>query len=156
MSKHRHYVASILIMLFFSSSSSGQAATSQESTANETRAQKYSLVLDLESLNAEASKLSAPLARASAKTEIANAAWTLKQAWAQDLLSDAYDLTLPEEKERTKLREQPLGTAPTEPTEMDLARIRIRYRILEVAKQDKDFAGRLSQKAGHECHWIIL
>lgn len=149
MAKHRPYVASILIILFLLSSSSGQSA-SEESIDNDTRAQKYSLILDLESLNAEASKITAPLARASAKTEIANAAWSLKQTWAQTLLSDAYDLTLPEEKERTKLREQPVGTAPTEPTEMDLARNRIRQRILEIAKQDKDFAERLSQKAGQE------
>src|SRR5262245_43550743 len=147
MTKHCTCVASILIILFCLSSSSGQSAKSQESTDNEARTQKYSLILDLESLNTEAAKIGAPLARASAKTEIANAAWALKQAWSKDLLSEAYDLTLPEEKERTKLREQPAGTAPTEPTETDLARNRVRQRILEIASRDKEFAGRLSQKA---------
>lgn len=150
MAKHRTCAASILIVLFCLSSSSGQSAKSQEGTDNEVRAQEYSLILDLESLNAEATKISAPLARAAAKTEIANAAWTLKPAWSRELLSDAYDLTLPEEKERTKLREQPAGTAPTEPTEIDLARNRIRQRILEIAGMDKEFAARLSQKAREE------
>ena len=137
-------------MLFCLSSSSGQSATAQQNPDTEARAQKYSLILDLQSLNAEASKVTAPLARASAKTEIANAAWTLKADWARDLLSDAYDLTLPDEKERTKLREQPVGTTPSEPTEMDLARNRIRQRIFEIARQDKDFAERLTQKVGQE------
>jgi hypothetical protein len=150
MAKNRPHVGLILIILLFLSSTRGQTVTSQESTDNVARAQKYSLILDLESLNTEASKISAPLARAAAKTEIANAAWMLKEAWAQDLLSDAYELTLPEEKERTQVREQPAGTAPSEPTELDLARYRIRQRILEIARQDKDFAARLTKKAGQE------
>jgi hypothetical protein len=150
MAKRHTYMTSILIMLFFLSSTSGQIAISQDSIDNEASAQKYSLILDLESLNTEASKIDAPLARASAKAEIAFAAWTIKQTWAQELLSDAYDLTLPEENERTRLREQPAGTAPAEPTETDLARNRVRQRILEIARQDKDFAERLSQKAGQK------
>lgn len=142
MPKLQHLI-SIFLVLFSTTSTQAQQPESIDP-------EKYSLLLNLESLNSEAAKLDAPLARATAKAEIANAVWKLKQSRAQELLSEAYDLTLPDEEERTKLRVRSMGATPTEPSEIDLARSRIRHRILQIASKDQEFATRLSKKAATE------
>lgn len=146
----RTYLSHVLILILFTSSGGLQTTASPQENGDAVAIRKSSLILDLESLNAEASKINAPLALASARVEIAGAMWLLNRARAQDLLLDAYELTLPEEKERMKLREQPAGAPPTEPTEKDIARIHIQQRILEIAGRDQGFAARLTQEAGRQ------
>lgn len=147
---HRSYLSPVLILIFLSSLGGSQSPTPQERNDNEVDIRKNSLILDLESLDTEASTINAPLARASARAEIASAMWVLNRARAQALLLDAYELSLPEEKERTKLRERPVGATPTEPTEKDIARSRIQQRILEIARRDQEFADRLTQETGRQ------
>jgi hypothetical protein len=107
--------------------------------------EKNWLISDLKSLEGEAAKLDKALSRASVKAEIADAAWSLDKEWAQNLLREAYELTLPGEEERNRLRSQPVGSAPKEPDETALARMRIRNRVLNIASRDSAFAGQLAQ-----------
>lgn len=104
---------------------------------------KLLLVNELQSLNAKSLKLDQPLARALAKAEIADAAWTLEREWAKGLLREAYELTFPDEDEQRKLREQPVGTEPTLLTGVARARSDVRFRILGIAGRDKKFGDQL-------------
>ena len=91
------------------------AAQSRENAAlaadSLTQAQN-ALRFDLQALEARAAKLSEPLAGARARAEIAAAAWALDADWAKRLLREAYELTLPPEAERARLRALPAGTRP--------------------------------------------
>jgi hypothetical protein len=115
-----------------------------EAAANdEVALKKIVLLSDLQALNDKADKLGTPVARALAKAEIADAAWTLDQAWAKKLLRDAYELTLPGEEEQTKLRNRAMGAPLSLPTGNEVARNRVRRRVLEIAGRSKAFAGEL-------------
>ena len=105
--------------------------------------QKLWLTSELQSLDAESQKLSEPLARASAKTEIAAAAWTLDQPWAEKLLREAYVLTLPNEAQ-AKLRVAQIGAPPALPTPVERAGNDLRSRVLAIAARDKNFADELA------------
>lgn len=118
---------------------------SNNSGLNDIALQRNSLTNLLRALAAEAAKLDNPLARSAAQAKVADAAWSLDQAWAQELLRDAYLLTLPTEEEQSKLRDQPVGASPVEPSETELARLNIRHRILNIAAHDRRFAQELSQ-----------
>ncbi|HEX8130243.1 MAG TPA: hypothetical protein VF527_14160 [Pyrinomonadaceae bacterium] len=120
---------------------------------------KNSLLADLQALEAESFKLEKPLALAVAKAEVAAAAWTLDETWAKKLLTEAYELTFPqEEEERAKLRNRPAGAAPIPPTGNDRARSETRNRVLQIAGRDRAFADslvRLSAKqlGAYEAHF---
>lgn len=103
------------------------------------------LLTELHGLETDAAKLDKPLAFAAAKAEIASAGWTLDQEWAKKLLREAYELTLPPEKEQAKLREKPVGAPPTLSTSGDWVRNSVRRRVLEIASRDKKFSDELIQ-----------
>ena len=71
--------------------------------------QKVALLSDVKTLAIEIPKLDSLLARALAKAEIADAAWTLDRNWAKRLLKDAYQLTYLPEEELRKIGPEPPG-----------------------------------------------
>lgn len=107
--------------------------------------QKLQLLGNLQNLETRSNYLSAPLARALAKAEIADAAWSFDKEWATKLLRDAYKLTLPDEDEQTSLKNKPAGSAPVPPAPEQRARRAIQSRILSVARRDTKFAQELAQ-----------
>lgn len=123
----------------------GQARPNTPSDTEQVALQKIYLMADLKALNEETSKLYTPLARASAKAEIADAAWTLDQGWAKALLREAYELSLPPVEERERQRSRPAGSDPIEPNKMDFARGRIRNRVLGIAQRDKSLVAQLTE-----------
>jgi hypothetical protein len=108
---------------------------------------KLGLLADLKALEAEGAKLDRPVARAYAIVAIADAAWYLDKAWSEKLLRDGYDLTLPDESERERLRNQPAGTNPAEPTEAAGAIMTVRNWAMRLASRDKAFFDKMSRYA---------
>lgn len=107
--------------------------------------EKSLLLFALQALETKAVNLDEPLARALGKAEIAAAAWKFDQAWAKRLLQEAYELTLPKEEERIRLRGKPVGAVPTLPSASDRARSDVRNRVLAIARRDKSFADKLAR-----------
>jgi hypothetical protein len=122
----------------------------QESEASTLAPQREALLLDLRALEAEAKELSKPVDAASAKAEIADAAWTLDREWAKKLLREATELTFPEEVDRKKVRERAVGARLQPPTPEDAARGMVRRRVLKVAARDKAFADELAELIARE------
>src|SRR5882757_4699203 len=83
-------------MTIFASPVFGQSNTSGSSD-DAMLNQRFALLSELQSLGARAKLLDAPLARALAQTEVADAAWFLDQEMAKKLLRDSFGLTLPSE-----------------------------------------------------------
>jgi tetratricopeptide (TPR) repeat protein len=106
--------------------------------------ERNSLLSDLQTLESRARKLE-PLPRASAKAEIADAAWTVDREWSKKLLREACELTFPDEEEQLKLRSRPMGSAPTSPSSNQIARNAIRNRVLQIASRDKALTDELTQ-----------
>lgn len=106
--------------------------------------QRLSLISEFQTLGARAEQLEKPLARASAKAEIADAAWTLDKDWSEKLLREAYQLTFPSEKAQAWLRQVPVG-AIVMPSASDTAGWVVRQRVLSVASRDGAFAKELVQ-----------
>ncbi len=119
-----------------------------EAEEAQSRALKVALLSDLQTLDAEAAKLDDAMARAAAKCEIADAAWTIDREWAKELLRAAYALTFPDEDEQKRLRERPAGTAPKPPTDEEQQRAEVQSRILAVAAWDKTLADDLVRSGG--------
>lgn len=109
--------------------------------------QRLALLSDLQGLTARAKQLEKPLARATAETEIADAAWALDRELAKELLRDAYALTFPEEAEQERLRKVPVGAQPQMPSPLANARSAIRRAVLKIASRDKAFANELARSA---------
>lgn len=116
----------------------------------ETMQRQNALRFDLQALEAEALKLVPPLAQARARVEIADAAWTIDREWAKKLLRDAYMLTFPEEKERERLRSQPIEAKLTPPAGLDWPRSEMRERVFAVAGREKAFADELTSFGARE------
>lgn len=131
-------------VLLFSVSSPGQLKESKQSDEEFAMA-KASLVSDLQILEARARRLDKPLSRALAEAEIADAAWAHDGGWAQGLLREAYELTLPGEEERAKWRRIPIGSPPVLSGPARRARAMVGGRILQVASRDKGFATELGR-----------
>jgi len=143
-------IASILLFSTFLS-------YSQEAVDNEAAMRRLSLVSDLQSLLARARQLDKPLEQALAEAEIADGAWEYNNGLARDLLREAYEMTFPEEAERTKLRKIPVGAQTKVPGPLDRARQAVRRRVIQVASRDKKFAGELvllgsTQMGAFEAH----
>jgi hypothetical protein len=134
--------------LLLSVSVYGQSLKHQDDS--EVSWQKFNLLTDLQFLEAEAAKLGPALARASAKVSIADAAWGLDRTWSQKLLREAYELTLPDQQERERLRSQPVGTAPVEMTRREGAIASVRARLFSVASRDKTFFQKMTNLAKEE------
>ena len=137
----------LAVVLFTASSHLGQSIQNNRPTgASEAVRLEIDLLLsDLRGLESRAAKLDKPLARASANAEIADAAWALDREWSMKLLREAYGITFPEEEEQTKLRDRAVGSAPTGPSAIQIARNAIRNRVLEIASRDKAFREELAQ-----------
>jgi len=140
----RLFLIPVLIFLL-APSYKGQSVTTEQSKGDSFVVEKSTLLSELQNLHTESTRLESPLARALAKAEIADAAWTLDQEWAKTLLRDAYELTFPDEEEQSKLRNKPAGAPPPPPTDTDRARGDVRNRVLSVAGRDKAFADQLAQ-----------
>ncbi|MCP9492861.1 MAG: hypothetical protein MSG64_00230 [Pyrinomonadaceae bacterium MAG19_C2-C3] len=147
-------VLSIILLLFClvtnvqAQSTTPETITVAEKEEAERRASKIALLSDIQTLDAEAAKLDDVIARAAAKCEIADAAWTIDREWAKELLRAAYDLTFPDEEEQKQLRERPAGTAPKLPTDEEQQRAKVRSRVLAVAARDKTLADELARSGG--------
>ncbi|MBV9210741.1 MAG: hypothetical protein JOZ52_08940 [Acidobacteria bacterium] len=139
------WILILAILLLLTSSGKGQVLDSAGQVKDDSQAQQLIIFSELQSLETRASRLDQPLARAAAKAEIADAAWTLDKTWAQKLLTEAYELTFPSEEEQIKLRSRPAGSAPLPPTTLDRARGEIRNRVLSIANRDKNFAAQVLQ-----------
>lgn len=121
---------------------SGSGDSLQESADQTLVTEELSLLSELRSLNEQATNLP-PLSRGLVKMEIADAVWMLDREWAKALLVKAYELTLPDEAERAKLRNTTVGARPTLPLSVDRARRNLRSRVMKVAAREKTFADEL-------------
>lgn len=124
---------------------SGEAAPV---VADEIVTQRAWVLSDLHALDDKTSKLDTRVAVASAKAEIADAAWGLDVEWSKKLLREAYALTLPEEKAPGKSGATP-ARAHMPPTSETRARWAVRDRVLSVARRDGDFANELVKEAAN-------
>jgi hypothetical protein len=143
----------VLLVVVCAPNGSGQVGSSEDSqSANLLRLEQIrELVVDLASLENETRKLDDSNSKALAQAEIADALWILDQSRAKDLLKQAFKLTLPDEKERERLGNRRIGEDPVEPSTSDIARDRVRRRILQIASRDKDLSrdlALLSEEAG--------
>ena len=143
MTIHRAVAIAVLFLLL-TPPSDGQSIEAN-ANSDEVSIKKSLLLSDLHALEIESAKLEKPLALALAKAEIANAIWSLDQTRAKKLLHDAYELTFPEESERTQLQKKPIGAPLTIPTKIDTARNTVRGRVLEIAGRDSTFADELAR-----------
>lgn len=126
------------------------AATGQ-GEADPSAGRREALLTDLRALEAESKELLLkPLDAASAKAEVAAAAWPLDREWAKSLLREALALTFPEEVDRARLRERPVGAELQFGPAENGARGRVRRRVLEIAARDREFARELNETAGRE------
>lgn len=138
-------------LLLTASSHQGQSVqenrsnNSDSDVSEQVRSEKRLLLSELQALDSRAAKFDKPLAHASARAEIADAAWTLDREWSKTLLRNAFELTFPDEEEQTKLRNRAIGSPPTLPTSVEIARTSIRNRVLDIARRDKNFADELAQ-----------
>lgn len=126
-----------------------QAQTSNTEDAKDITRQiliseRLSLLSDLRSFEEQGVNLP-PLARASVESEVADAAWPIDKEWAKVLLRRAYTRTLPDEDERTKLRNRKPGMQPTVPSLVERSRSIVRGRIMRIAGREKAFAGDLAR-----------
>lgn len=137
------------LLLLLTTTSHGQSSES-ESTDGAADTKKTALLSDLQMLEAESRDLDQPLARARAKAEVADAAWPVDQEWAKSLLREAYELALPAEEERARLRELPVGSPPRLPSSEDRTRRAVRRRVLQVASRDKAFGNEMSKLAAQD------
>src|SRR5919205_228229 len=101
---------------------------------------RESLLADLRALEAESRELLKPLDAASARAEIAAAAWALDREWAESLLREALALTFPAEVDRAREREHEVGAELKFGPAENGARGRLRRRRLEGAPRDRDLA----------------
>jgi len=101
---------------------------------------KLSLVSDLQNLFARTKRLDEPIAKALAEAEIADAAWAHDREWAETLLREAYQLTLPQDDERAKIKRLPLGAQHQATDSLENARLAVRRRTLQVASRDGKFS----------------
>jgi hypothetical protein len=106
--------------------------------------ERVALIGELQSLERETPRFNDSLAEALAKVEIADAAWQLDRDWAKLLLRAAYELTLPK-TDRQSEQSRPAGSPPPPPNSADRSRWKVRFRALEVARRDKEFADELTQ-----------
>ncbi len=151
MRNRSYYGLAILWLSIFAVAGLGQIET-QKVTEQDLvrRTQIIQLVSDLKGLDEETKKLDDAVARAAAKTEIADALWVLDEKYAQGLLKEAYDLTLPNERERERLRNKAVGADPTEPTAIDINRNIVLRRIIEIASRDQKFGAQFARLSGQE------
>lgn len=126
------------------------APEQQQDAADDGAVRRGALLAELRALEAESRELLKPLDAASARAEIAAAAWSLDREWAKSLLREALALTFPEEVYRAPLRERPIGAELQFGPAENGARGRIRRRIFDIVARDRDFARELSETEARE------
>ncbi len=141
----RRFSLLLIILCLLPCSPYGQSVSPNTVVKSDVTLEKIWLLSYLQALEAKSVRLDTPLARALAKAEIASAAWTLDQAWAEKLLREAYELTFPDEEEQAKLRSIEMGEALSLPTKKEIARNSMRHHVLEIAGRNKAFAEELVQ-----------
>lgn len=128
------------------------AGAAQKSGDDEAEAarRRETLLADLRALESESKELLKPLDAASARAEVAAAAWTLDREWGKSLLREALALTFPAEVDRARLRERAIGAALQPGPAEDGARRRIRRRVFQLAARDREFSRELGELAARE------
>jgi hypothetical protein len=101
------------------------------------------LLIDLQNLAAQAANLTSGLARARANAEIADALWALDEPRAKELIGEAYNLTSPDPAPKSSPASSGSKKDFSVPRSLELARLEIRNRVLQVASRDRAFAGSL-------------
>lgn len=148
MSLYLKYLKVLVLIICVTSPSFPQSpkapATNEGLPQIDLTVEKISLLAELQSLERETLKFSDPLLEALAKVEIADAGWELDRKWAKELIRAAYELTLPKTDQRSE-QNRPVGSIPPLPNAADRFRWKIRFRALEVARRDKDFANELAE-----------
>lgn len=127
-----------------------EQAAPEQSEADAVAPRREALLADLRALEADAKELLKPLDAASARAEVAAAAWSLDREWAKTLLREALALTFPEEVDRAKVRARPIGAELQYGPAENGARGRIRRRVFQIAARDRDFSRELSETTGRE------
>lgn len=125
-------------------------AQNSDDADTEAARRRETMLAELRALEAESKELLKPLDAASARAEIAAAAWALDRAWAKSLLREALALTFPAEVDRARLRDRPVGAPLRPPTPEDGARGRVRRRVFQIAARDREFARELIETAARE------
>lgn len=133
-----------------SDSSEQQAAEKRAAEKNELNLRKETFVNDLKILNQEARNLNNSTAVATVKVGIANVSWGIDKNWSQNLLLEAFELILPDNKEREKIKQQSYESGMVEHTEEGRVQRYIRIRILSIAQRDKAFGELMREKMERE------
>jgi hypothetical protein len=127
-----------------------EQAAAEQGAADAAAERRASLLADLRALEAESKELLKPIDAASARAEVGAAAWPLDRVWAKALLREALALTFPEEVDRARLRERPIGAELQLGPAENGARDRVRRRVFELAARDREFARELNETAARE------
>lgn len=135
----------LLISIFLLAASSYSQTAKPDAHDNDRELKRLNLLSELEALAADSLNLEAPLARAMAQAEVADAAWLADRPWAKKMLRNAFNLTFPPEEQLAKVRVSRAGMAPVPPTVEDRARGVVRRRILQIASRDSSFGKELVQ-----------
>lgn len=144
--KHPLLKSLIIVILIASSTLSAFPQTPEITSRKNLSQERAALLSELSSLEKETLEFHDPLAEAAAKAEIAAAAWQLYREWAKTLMRAAYKLVLPA-PEQDPARSQ-AGSIPRLFVGAESSRLRVRRRILDVARSDKDFIDELIQMEG--------
>jgi hypothetical protein len=121
-----------------------------QSAADASAERRAALLASLRALEAESRELLNPIDAASARAEIGAAAWALDREWAKSLLREALALTFPEEVDRARLRARPVGAELQFGPAENGARGRVRRRVYEIAKRDREFWRELGETEARE------
>lgn len=127
-----------------------QAAEKRAAEKNELYLLKETFVNDLKTLNQEAGNLNNSTAVATVKVGIANVSWGIDKNWSQNLLLEAFELILPDNKEREKIKQQSYESGMVEHTDEGRVRRYIRNRLLSIAQRDKAFGELIREKMERE------
>jgi hypothetical protein len=135
-----------VVILIVSSTFSAFPQTPEITSRKIVAQERAALLSELASLEKETLEFHDPLAEAAAKAEIAAAAWQLDKEWAKTLMRVAYKLALPAPEQDPARRQA--GSIPRLFGGTDFSRLRVRRRILDVARSDKEFVDELIQTEG--------
>lgn len=139
------YIGILLVFVFQSKTVCQKADNTSSPTLEELQSQKQLTLTSLNILDNQANRIGNDLAKAAAKAEIADAVWQLDNDFAKKILLEAYKLSLPSGEEKERLKNRTVETTPVEPTQNDLDRMKVRSKILQVARRDSAFVKELAK-----------
>jgi hypothetical protein len=145
--KHLFLFGTLLLNTAVGYGQTAASGTEPRPAGDNPEQKKNELLVELQALEADSSNLQQPLALASAKINIAKAAWALDRELAKKLLRETFNLTLPTEEETARLRERPVVMGPPQTLTTGVERLRgvLRFRALEVANRDRAFGEELTE-----------